>query len=97
MPVTGTALSTALNALKLYTRRVDLAAGQIARAGLTEVPTDGEGASPPSSGENAAAVGAADLGSAMVNMMIAQRAFSAQLRVLRTADEMLKESVEVVK
>jgi len=96
MPVTGTAFSTALNALKLYTRRVDLAAAQIARAGLTEVPTDTEGEPSPSS-PGAEAVGAADLGSAMVNMMIAQRAFSAQLRVLRTADEMLKETVRVVK
>jgi flagellar basal body rod protein FlgG len=33
----------------------------------------------------------------MTSMLIAQRAFAAQLRVLRTADEMLKESVESVK
>ncbi len=32
----------------------------------------------------------------MTSMLIAQRAFSAQLRVLKTADEMLKESVDVV-
>ncbi|MDZ4861901.1 MAG: flagellar basal body rod C-terminal domain-containing protein [Gemmatimonadota bacterium] len=32
----------------------------------------------------------------MTDMMIAQRAFSAQLRVLRTADEMLQESVDFV-
>jgi flagellar hook protein FlgE len=36
-----------------------------------------------------------DLGDAMVDMMIAQRAFAAQLRVLRTADQMLDETVNL--
>ena len=32
----------------------------------------------------------------MTSMMIAQRAFSAQLRVLKTADQMLQDTVETL-
>ncbi len=96
MPVTGTAISNALSALRYYTRQVDRAAERIAVAGLAEIPSDTEG----EPGSPAAPTGAPDtpdLAAAMTSMMIAQRAFSAQLRVLRTADEMLRESVDVVK
>lgn len=95
MPVSGTAITTALSALKLYSGRVDLAAGQIASAGLFEPPTDPNDPSgmpglPPAAG------GAVDLTEAMTSMLIAQRAYSAQLRVLKTADEMLQDSVDLV-
>ncbi len=95
MPVTGTAISTALSALRYYTRQVDRAAERIALAGLADVTADDEGEPAPAAG--AGTPDAPDLEAAMVSMLIAQRAFSAQLRVLRTADEMLRESVEVVK
>lgn len=95
MPVTGTAISSAVNALRLYSRRVDRAAEQIAKAGLVPVASEGSGdPEEPVAPISASAAESSDLGEAMVNMMIAQRAFSAQLRVLRTADEMLKESVD---
>lgn len=95
MPVTGTAVSQALTALRYYTRQVDRAAAQIAFAGLADATSDPEAepvpAAPPPESESP------DLTSAMLSMMAAQRAFSAQLRVLRGADQMLRESVEVVK
>ncbi len=40
MSVSGTAITTALSALKMYSRRVDRSAEQIASVGLTELPTD---------------------------------------------------------
>ncbi len=95
MSVSGTAITTALSALKMYSRRVDRSAGQIASFGLTDLPTDaGDSAGMP--GLPATSGGGVDLTDAMTSMLIAQRAFSAQLRVLKTADEMLKESVDVV-
>lgn len=97
MPVSGTAISTALSALKLYSRRVDRAAEQISRVGLIPVAPEGTGdPEQPVAPVAASAAESSDLGSAMVDMMIAQRAFAAQLRVLRTADEMLQESVRAV-
>jgi Flagellar basal body rod FlgEFG protein C-terminal len=92
MPVSATALSSAVNALKLYSRRVDQAAEQIASVGLGDLTPDpvqpvGGAAPAPESGTQ-------DLAGAMVDMMIAQRAFAAQLRVIRTADDMLKDSIE---
>ena len=95
MSVSGTAITTALSAIRMYSRRVDRSAELIASAGLTELPTDpSDAAGMP--GLAPASPEAADLTEAMTSMLIAQRAFSAQLKVLRTADEMLKESVEVV-
>jgi Flagellar basal body rod FlgEFG protein C-terminal len=95
MSVSGTAITTALSALKLYSRRVDRSAEQVAATGLIDFPTDpGDSAGMP--GRPATSGEGVDLTDAMTSMLIAQRAFSAQLRVLRTADEMLKESVEVV-
>jgi len=93
MPVSGTAITSALNALRLYSRRVDQAAERIAAVGLFEVSSDPAPGSDPATPPTAPAE-PVDLGGAMVDMMIAQRAFAAQLRVLRTADEMLKETVE---
>jgi len=95
MPVTGTAVSNALAALRYYTRQVDRAAEQIAFAGLADVTTEPEGEPRPAA--PAPEAESPDLASAMFSMLVAQRAFSAQLRVLRTADEMLRESVDVVK
>jgi hypothetical protein len=98
MPVSGPAIATALNALRMYSRRVDRAAESIATAGLVDGSTDPtDGATPRETGAPASAGNPEDLASAMTDMLIAQRAFAAQLRVLRTADEMLKESVDTVK
>jgi len=94
MSISGTAISSALNALKLYSRRVDQAAAQIASAGLVDVSATA--AASPEAPAAPAAAEFVDLGGAMVDMMIAQRAFAAQLRVLRTADDMLKQTVEQI-
>lgn len=92
MPVSGTAMANALNALRLYSRRVDEAASRISSVGLFAVPPEQTGdPAPPTPAP--AAPEPADLGDAMVDMMVAQRAFAAQLRVLRTADEMMRDTV----
>lgn len=96
MSVSGTAIAAALNALKMYSRRVDRAAATIASAGPVDPspePVEGATTPPPTVPVDGAAL---DLGAAMTDMMIAQRAFAAQLRVLRTADEMLRETVNTV-
>jgi hypothetical protein len=92
--VSPTALSSAQSALQTYSRLVDQAAAQIANWGLENVTDSGTTAEPPA-GQPTAATPAptGDLGEAMVNMMIAQRAFSAQLKVIRTSDEMLRDLV----
>jgi Flagellar basal body rod FlgEFG protein C-terminal len=94
MSISGPAIATALNAMRLYTRQVDRAAEQIAAAGLTDVTTDSASEPEPTAAPGGPAADGTDLSGAMVNMLIAQRAFSAQLRVLRTADEMLRDTVE---
>jgi hypothetical protein len=94
MSVSPSAVSSALSALKMYTRQVDRAAESIASIGIVDLSADpaSGGGSSPSFG--VATGGTADLADAMTSMMIAQRAFSAQLAVLRTADRMLKETVD---
>ena len=97
MSISGPAIASALNALRRYSRDVDWAAHTIAAAGLTDLPAEpNNGGTTPGAASPSDAPVAGDLASAMTSMLLAQRAFSAQLRVLRTADEMLKESVDVV-
>lgn len=99
MSVSSSAVTSALNALRMYSRQVDRAAQTIASAGLITIPSDLSDAAttPPDVPASAAAPESADLAEAMTSMLIAQRAFAAQLRVLQSADEMLKETVEWVK
>lgn len=93
MPVSGTAVANALNALRLYSRQVDQAAARFASVGLFaaggDPPQEPDPATPPTAAEPT------DLGGAMADMMIAQRAFAAQLRVLKTSDEMLRDTVDL--
>jgi Flagellar basal body rod FlgEFG protein C-terminal len=93
MPVSGTAVATALNALKRYSHRVDQAAERIASVGLFTVPD--EQSQGPETATPSPVPEPTDLGGAMVDMMIAQRAFAAQLRVLKTSDEMLRDTVDL--
>jgi Flagellar basal body rod FlgEFG protein C-terminal len=99
MPLSPTAVTSALNALRMYGRRVDRAAEAIATAGLADFSLESrdgdqlaDGASPTSAGD-----APLDLGGAMASMLVAQRAFAAQLRVLRTADEMLRDAADLTK
>lgn len=91
------AASSARYGLQLSLRRVDRAAGVIARAGLDVTPPAAAG--PPPADPLAADADSAgydlDLAGAMVDMMIAQRAYSLNLRVLETANEMSKEIVNL--
>ncbi len=99
MSGTSSAISSALGALHVYSRRVDQAAARIATAGLDLESPDSANpsAGPAAATASAPAADLADLSTAMTSMMIAQRAFSAQLRVLRTADEMLQDTVNTVR
>ncbi len=83
------ALASAVNALRVNGRKVDQAAADIARIGL---PTDATDA-PPVSGD--ATVPAVDLADAELRMLLAQRAFFAQLRTLRTVDAMMAETLRL--
>ncbi|MFN8586888.1 MAG: flagellar basal body rod C-terminal domain-containing protein [Candidatus Eisenbacteria bacterium] len=90
------ATQSALQGLQGSLRRLDRAAETIARAGLdlapaAPVPTDTAGGTTaivPATSDD-------DFLDAMVNMMVAQRAFSAQLRMLETANDMTKEAIEL--
>ncbi len=92
MPVSPTAMVSALNALRLYSRRVDQAAERIASAGLVTIP---EEPAPAPGATPSAPIEPVDLGGAMVDMMVAQRAFAAQLKVIKSADQMLRELVDL--
>ncbi|MEP6571650.1 MAG: flagellar basal body rod C-terminal domain-containing protein [Gemmatimonadota bacterium] len=91
MNIAPPAMSSALSGMRYYSDQVDRAAAQIAAAGIDQPQNAGPGAAP--GGPPVAAADVPDLGEAMVTMMIAQRAFSAQLRVLQTADQMMGEVV----
>lgn len=68
-------------------RRLDEAAGRIARFGLETSPAgDGPDAVPPAGD---------DLAGAMVDVLVAQRAFMAQLRSLEAASAMSEEAVRL--
>lgn len=84
------AIRSAQLGMERSTQRVERAAQVIASAGLERADAPGAPASPP-----AGAAEVADLSEAMTSMLIAQRAFSAQLRVIETADAMLEESVRL--
>jgi flagellar basal body rod protein FlgG len=89
------ALSSALHGITSSLRRMDRAANSIARSGLSDVPVGPNApAASPGPPEGAEAT---DLPGAMVDMLMAQRAFSAQLRVLRTAEEMSRETTGLLK
>lgn len=94
MPVSPTAMVSALNGLRLYSRRADQAATRIASAGLFPVPAE-PAAETDAGSTTPAAADPGDLGDAMVDMMVAQRAFAAQIRVLKTADQMQREVVDL--
>lgn len=82
-----TALAAARLGLSQATARFDRAAAVIAAAGLDTSP-GGTAAAP------AADAGAAlDMTGAMLEMLLAQRAFAAQLRVIDSADAMLRETL----
>ena len=89
------AASSALGGIMNSLRRMDRAAAVVARAGLPQASPAPGGESAPAS--PAADGSACDLPGAMVDMLMAQRAFSAQLRVLGTADEMTREVVDLPK
>lgn len=93
MPVSGAAMNSALNALKQYSRQVDQAASRIAEVDVFPVPN--AQAPERTSPTPTQAVASADLGGAMVDMMVAQRAFAAQIRVLKSSDDMLRNTVDL--
>ncbi|HTS89802.1 MAG TPA: flagellar basal body rod C-terminal domain-containing protein [Gemmatimonadales bacterium] len=94
MSLTGNTITTALAALQSYSRRVDLDAQTIASDGLFEVPVAAAGEETAVTPEPS---GAADLAGAMTDMLVAQRMFAAEMRVLQSAAEMQQGAVNLVK
>jgi hypothetical protein len=89
------ALSSALGGIMASMRRFDRAAAVVVTAGLRGTsPARGAAGAPAGPAADGAA---SDVPGAMVDMLMAQRAFSAQLRVLRAADEMAREAVDLPK
>lgn len=87
------ALSSARMGIQWSLQRLGDAASRIARAGLEVAPSGGPPSAPPAADPTPG--GEVDLPDALVDMLIAQRAFSANLRVIETADEMSKEIVNL--
>lgn len=92
------ATRAALLGMQASLRKFEHAADVVSRAGLDDDTSTGAA---PANDETAAApgfvpaTGGDDFLDAMVDMMVAQRAFSAQLRVLETANDMTKEAIEL--
>jgi hypothetical protein len=89
------AVSSAVQGIMSSMRRMERAAVSVARSGLSEGPVGPN--DPVTTAGPAQGAEASDLPAAMVDMLMAQRAFSAQLRVLKTADEMSREAVDLAK
>ena len=81
------AFSSALQGLARFGRRVDRDAAAISRAGL-------ETSSGPSS--PSLAPDTLDLTGASVDLVASRTFYTAQLRVIETADEMTKESIDLL-
>jgi flagellar hook protein FlgE len=92
-------LSSALSGIRAQERAMDRAAERIAQSGL-EDPAVSAGAGASVSDQLAQAAGAAlptgdALTDNMVQIMIAQRMFVAAIRVAKTADQTLQESIQL--
>ena len=83
------ATASALQGLQACLRRMDRDAAIVARSGL-EIASPSGPPVPVSPGP-----GEPDLTGAMVDLLVVHRAFSAQLRVLETADEMSGEATRL--
>ena len=98
MIIPASAFATALNAMRVYARKVSTAAESIASAGLEVKPAGPrpDGASGPSTASPAPAPNQSpDLAESMTTMLTAQRDFMAQQRVLEAAKMMLGEAVNL--
>ena len=89
---TPSLLSSGLAGLQRFARKADRAALSIARSGLEPAAAAAGPASDPAA---PAACAPDDVTGAMVDLLVAQRMFAAQLRVVRTADEMMQTAVEL--
>lgn len=88
------ALHSALNGMRRFSTRVDNAAARIASVGLDDLD-DGTGDVGPVEQLSAGATSDPLLGS-MVDMMIAQRMFMANLRAAQVADEILEGATDLI-
>ena len=89
------AISAAVQGIMNSMRRMERAAVSVSRSGLSEAPVRPNDPAPTAGPAQGAE--STDLAGAMVDVLTAQRAFSAQLRVLKTADEMSREAVDLLK
>lgn len=92
MTVLPSASASALQGIRVSLERLDRAARVIAASGLDDPAPDAATADPAGP---AAGVDSLDLTGAVLDMMLAQRAFSANLRVFETADAMTREVISL--
>lgn len=102
MKIVPSALSSAVALLNSSERQVDVAAGSIGRDLLSEsnaVATAADSGVMPVGPGVVSSPGpdSADVADNMVAMMLAQRAFSAALRVMKTSQEMQEEVIRTVR
>lgn len=92
------ATRAALLGMQASLRKLDQAAEVISRAGLeldVNPPADTNGPADSTDSGLVPATSDDDFLGAMVDMMVAQRAYSAQLRVLEAADDMTREAIDL--
>ncbi len=94
------AIQSARNGLARYSREAGRAAEEISRSFELDVSTldpanDANASSGTGTATNAGAANQPDYLSASMDLLLAQRAFSAQLRVLETADQMTQETLDL--
>lgn len=96
MQAIPSAMQSALSGLQRYSQQVDRAAERISRGFELDVSArDPVNAAPGDPLSTAQAGREPDYLDAVVDMMTAQRAFSAQLRVIETADQMALETMNL--
>ncbi len=96
MSISFGAYESAVHGVKVYQAAFDRAAHEVVKSTLTEaVPTIESTQSAGAGAQESQLTGDSGMTTdAMVEMMTAQRAFTASLRVLETAGDMVKEMVE---
>lgn len=90
------ALAASLRGAQAASERFGRAAGRIAAAG-SETPRAPDPVGPPASGSSLLAVQqTSDLATEMIQMRVAQRAYEANLAVMRRADAMQEEAIRLL-
>jgi flagellar basal body rod protein FlgC len=94
MSISFGAYESAVHGVKVYQAAFDRAAQEVVKSTVTEAVPTIESTQSAGAGAQESQSTSDRLLTAMAEMMAAHRAFTASLRVLETADDMVKETVE---